>query len=469
MQGYRRWISLALVPAACASLAACGGGGAGAQYSVGGSASGFSGTLQLLNNAADRVTLQQPGSFRFAARVPSGAPYSVSVGTQPPAQYCSVSGGSGIARSDVSNVSVLCAAGTLSVLHAFGDAPGAGAVPAPGLAVAPDGTLYAATTAGGVFGFGAVVRLRADGTQTVLYSFRGGQGDGGAPLAAPTLGSDGNLYGSTSSNGLYDAGVIYKLTPGGVETVLLNVPGGSQAADPQGVLPDANGNLYIVSSGESTQAEGALYMVTAAGALRLLHVFGTGAGDLVGPVGTLLRASDGAIYGCARLGGADNDGGVFRFDPATGSYSVVASFSGANGSHPAAGLLQASDGNLYGTTYDGGSANQGTVFRLTTAGALSTLYSFAGGSDGGNPVSRPYQGSDGNLYLTTQTGGANGSGTLVRLPLSTPAAPQVLYSFGGAAGLGAAQGALVAGPNGYLYGSAKYGGVNGKGGVYQVN
>ena len=134
------------------------------------------------------------------------------------------------------------------------------------------------------------------------------------------------------------------------------------------------------------------------------------------PSSSLIQASDGNFYGTTVLGGANNDGTVFKIT-AGGMLTTLHSFGGADGAGPVAGLVQASDGNFYGTTFVGGANNDGTVFRMTAGGTLTTLHSF-GGADGASPVAGLVQASDRSLYGTTSAGGANNDGTVFNLALN---------------------------------------------------
>lgn len=175
-------------------------------------------------------------------------------------------------------------------------------------------------------------------------------------------------------------------------------------------------------------------------AMLLLSTFGTSAGVLVtnlhsfrvpvigaNPKGALLQASDGNLYGTTTAGGTNTGGTVFKIS-GNGTVISLYSFTGSNdGATPHGGLIQASDGNLYGTTVAGGINNYGTVFKISTNGALYSLYSFTGGNDGAEPYGGLVRASDGNLYGTTSDGGTNEYGTVFKI--STNGALSSLYSF----------------------------------------
>jgi uncharacterized repeat protein (TIGR03803 family) len=144
----------------------------------------------------------------------------------------------------------------------------------------------------------------------------------------------------------------------------------------------------------------------------VIHSFGD-TGDGVDPSGTLLQASDGYLYGMTYQGGANDLGTVFKIDPASGSESILYSFDVIpDAARPDAGLIQANDGNFYGTTSQGGTRGNGTIFKLTPSGTESVLWSFGTGSDGYLPEGNLVQADNGSLYGLAVAGGANGIGAI---------------------------------------------------------
>jgi uncharacterized repeat protein (TIGR03803 family) len=183
------------------------------------------------------------------------------------------------------------------------------------------------------------------------------------------------------------------------------------------------------------------------------------------PYAGVVQASDGNFYGTTYLGGSNGVGAVFKITPG-GTETIVYSFAGgSDGENPYAGLIQGSDGNLYGTTYQGGSHNFGTIYKLTLSGVETVLYAFAGGGgDGANPEAGVTQGSDGNLYGVTYAGGSSGLGTVFELTLS--GTETILHSFAGGSTDGSnPQANLLQGSDGALYGSA-FGGGTGNDGIF---
>jgi len=273
-------------------------------------------------------------------------------------------------------------------------------------------------------------------TGSVLYSFgTTGSTDGRYPNAGLIQGSDGNFYGTTPNGGTGSMGTVFRVTPAGVEAVLYSFgpPSGKDAVNPFAALVQANdGNFYGVTVGGGANNTGTVFRVSTAGIESVLYSFGLASGsDGQAPTGSLIQASDGNLYGVTAAGGSNGTGTVFRITLA-GQESVLYSFgptSSSDARAPGTALVQAADGNLYGVTYSGGASNGGTVFRMTLAGQESVLYSFGppSGPDGNGPSSRLFQGSDGQLYGTTGGGGANQSGTIFKV--STAGAESVLYSF----------------------------------------
>jgi uncharacterized repeat protein (TIGR03803 family) len=181
----------------------------------------------------------------------------------------------------------------------------------------------------------------------------------------------------------------------------------------------------------------------------------------------LVQASDGYLYGTALAGGTNGDGTVFRITT-NGVLMPLYSFTGGNdGANPAARLIQASNGNLYGTALDGGADGDGTVFRITTNGVLTPLYSFTGTNDGQAPQGALVQAGDGNLYGTAAAGGANNDGAIFRITTTDVLTP--LFSFTKSYNGDEPLAGLIQAGNGNFYGTAYLGGTNNDGTVFELN
>jgi len=305
--------------------------------------------------------------------------------------------------------------GTETVLYSFAGGVSDGAQPYAGLIQGSDGNFYGTTNFGGTNNFGTVFKITPSGTETVLYSFAGGGSDGAHPYAGLIQGSDGNFYGTTANGGLGSQGTVFKITPSGTETVLHFFAGGnSDGATPTaGLVQGSDGNFYGTTVSGGPQNYGTVFKITPSGTETLLSGFTAP----IRPSGALIQGSDGNFYGAA-IGDGDGGGLVFRITP-SGSYTALYVFEGgsSDGAYPM-GLIQGSDGNFYGTTNQGGASTYGTVFKLTPSGTETVLHFFAGGnSDGVNPNAGLVQGSDGTLYGTTGEGGANGDGTVFKVTL----------------------------------------------------
>jgi uncharacterized repeat protein (TIGR03803 family) len=300
--------------------------------------------------------------------------------------------------------------------------------------------LYGSTEAGGTFKDGAVFRLGPDGTETVLHSFNGS--DGAHPFSRLIADKGGNLYGTAiegggSSNCYGGCGTVFKIAPDGTATVL-HAFRGSDGANPHGdLIADSAHALYGTTGYGGTSGFGTIFKLTRNGKLSVLHTFAGGTDGATSQSGLIADAS-GNFYGTTYFGGGSSNcsggcGTVFRLAP-DGTVTVLHAFTGGggDGAHPTADLMADAQGNLYGTTLQGGgtfckSYGCGTVFRLATDGTESLLYAFTGGSDGANPSGSLIADTAGNLYSTTQGGGAKGYGTIFKL--APDGTETVLHSF----------------------------------------
>ena len=301
--------------------------------------------------------------------------------------------------------------GTLTTLHSFNVTDGQ--EPLFGLVQATDGNFYGTTQVGGASNQGTIFKITPGGTLTTLYSFTG-YGDGSNPQGTLIQASDGNLYGTT-------AGAVFKITLGGTFTTWLMFTGSLDPGLAQGLVQASDGNLYGTSDGGGANGQGCVFKVTPGGTLATLHSF-TVITDGYGPHGSLVQGTDGNFYGTNSLGGAYSEGTVFEITPG-GVFTTLHSFDTytfpvTDGSEPAAGLIQATDGNFYGTTGTGGANNFGTIFKITPSGTLTTLHSF-NGTDGAVPGGL-VEGTDGNLYGTTAGGGSAAAGTVFKLQTALP-------------------------------------------------
>ena len=323
----------------------------------------------------------------------------------------------------------LSPAGVESIVYSFGpNGSGDAQMPSGGLVQGSDGTLYG-TSGGGATGNGTVFKVTPQGAEQVIYSFAGGN-DAAAPNPGLVLDAAGNLYGTSSSGGTHGFGTVFKVTPQGAESVLrsfADVPDGSRPAS--NLILWTDGNFYGTTQGGGTAGEGTAFRMTPAGSLTILHSFGVTAGDGAFPFAALTLGPDGNFYGTTATGGAFSGsygGTVFKMTPA-GAVSILHSFSGystpagIDGSNPEGTLLLDGNGNMYGTTYDGGKYSSGILFKLTPAGKETILYTngragvIAGNTDGNFIQSGLILATDGNLYGNAPSGGANQTGVVFKL------------------------------------------------------
>jgi uncharacterized repeat protein (TIGR03803 family) len=298
-----------------------------------------------------------------------------------------------------------------------------GSIPAAPMILEADGNLYGTTEYGGANGGGTAFRLSpATGVPTIFYNFCSPPhcGDGYVPNGL-ILATDGNFYGTTGfTDRVQNPGTVFRLTPGGVLTTLYTFCRETGCTDGwipfAGLVQATDGNLYGTTYNGGGCNVGTFFKVTLAGAFTSLHSFCYSDGAV--PSG-LLQAASGELVGTTQSSGANDGGTVFEITT-TGTVTTLYNFcalSGcADGSAPSpyAALIQATDGNFYGTTGAGGSSNDGTVFKMTPAGVLTTLHSFDG-SDGAGPAAELVQATAGNFYGTTNGGGSLGDGTVFAL------------------------------------------------------
>jgi uncharacterized repeat protein (TIGR03803 family) len=389
-------------------------------------------------------------------------------------------------QQEWSNLQGKCVvAGPRTVLHSFDGTDGA--YPSAGLIQATNGDLYGTTAYGGLYDntfcaptdCGTVFKITPSGTLTTLYSFclQANCTDGLFPQAPLIQATNGDFYGTTclcgdNSNEFY--GTIFKMTPSGTLTTLHSFKdvGGDQ---PSGLIQADNGDLYGTTQ-YGGNGYGTVFKMTPGGTLTTLHSF-TGA-DGATPVAGLIQATDGNLYGTTDWGGANCDGGVgcgtvFKITRG-GTLTTLHIFNGSDGSGVLAGLIQATDGNFYGTTIGGGAAGYGTVFKITPSGSLTTLYSFCsqtGCTDGGVPYAGLIQATDGNFYGSTLEGGANGYGTVFKI---TPSGSLTTLDSscsqtGCTDGKSPGYAGLIQATDGNLYGVSGGGGANDVGTVFRIS
>ena len=325
--------------------------------------------------------------------------------------------------------------------------------------------LYGSTVTGGTLNYGTVFKLGPDGTETVLHSFNGS--DGADPASRLIADKAGNLYGTTFGGGRSrcygGCGTVFKIAPDGTATVL-HAFAARDGANPYGdLIADSAHALYGTTEYGGASGFGTIFKLTRNGNESVLHSFAD-VTDGAQPESGLIADASGNFYGTTYFGGGSSNcsggcGTVFRLAP-DGTLTLLHVFTGGSGdgAHPTADLMADAQGNLYGTTLQGGGTfckyyGCGTVFRLATDGTESLLYAFTGGSDGANPAGSLIADTAGNLYSTTQVGGARGYGTIFKL--APDGTETVLHSFNGNSDGALPSSGLVVDKAGNLFGSTE--------------
>jgi uncharacterized repeat protein (TIGR03803 family) len=298
-----------------------------------------------------------------------------------------------------------------------------GSSPQSTLTLGQDGNFYGTTTSGGAFGgFGTIFRFSTNGTLTTLATFDG-TNSGNNPEGPLVMDTNGNLYGTTPIFGPGGRGTVYRLTTNGILTSLFNFNQTNGSAPRDGVILGEDGNLYGTAASGGPKGLGIIYRLTTAGALTTLLSFDNTNG--ANPIGGLVFGKDGFLYGTTGFGNTSNlfFGDVFKLTT-NGVITTLYHFKGTNGEEPSFRLIFGNDGKLYGTTSFGGdlansssSVGSGSVFSITTNGAFTSLFLFHG-TNGSSPTASLTLGPDGNLYGTTMQGGPGGGGTVFRVVLA---------------------------------------------------
>ena len=314
-----------------------------------------------------------------------------------------------------------------------------GNTPYGGLMQAANGNFYGAATYGGAYGGGTLFQITPKSGLRILESF--GNGDG--PALPPMQATNGNLYG-TAGGGASNGGMIYQVSPTGVVSTFYSFcsPGCADGSGANGVVQAPNGKLYGVNGSGGGYGFGTFFVITLDGQLTKLHSFKKSEGAARSPI---ILASDGNFYGTAGGGGANSAGTVFKITP-DGQLSVLYNFCSqpncTDGLRPTAGLVEGSDGNFYGTTELGGALDShntcisgcGTLFQITPAGVLTTLYDFCTQTDcaaGIAPTAGLMQATDGNFYGSAGVG-VTVNGVIFRLSMGLGPFVEAIPSFSAA-------------------------------------
>lgn len=349
------------------------------------------------------------------------------------------------------------------VLHSFTGGSD-GAYPEANLLLY-DGNLYGTAAFGGTSNKGVVFQMSRDGTETELYDFTGGS-DGAYPETDLITDKDGNLYGRTVGGGAHGYGTIFRIAPGGSETTLLSFTELNNGnAGLTGLIRDGKGNLY----GADDQS---IYKLKPNGKEVILHTFSGSDGE--NPNGDLFRDHAGNLYGTTHNGGMYGKGVIFKI-ASDGTETTLYNFMGGNdGYAPDTGPVADAAGNFYGTTYTGGSASCGIVYKLAPDGTETVFHTFAGGStDGCNPqFGRLAIDGSGNLYGMTFFGpgnGCNGPGCGSVFKVAPDGSETILHVFDGGNGGYWPNASVIGSHGGHLYGVTFGGGTDNYGVIFKLN
>jgi uncharacterized protein (TIGR03437 family) len=380
-------------------------------------------TAAVLSPAQTFTVLASPN---FANGNNPSTPNGATLVRGPDGNFYGTTNGGGVNNGGCGTVYQLTPTGTIITLHNFNYSVD-GCSPTSGLILASDGNLYGTTQF-------TIFKITLAGAFTLLYT----QGSGGPHLLnAMVQASDGNFYGTSSQGGTNQQGTVFRMTPSGALTVQLNFPNTQLGTAPKSPMIQASdGNLYGTTSAGGAGSSGTVFKMTLSGTASVLYTFCTtmksgGCPDGNFPWNGLLQARDGNLYGTTQAGGTGGTGGhgtIFKLSlggALTTLYSFCQTTACPDGNTHEGALIQGKDDNFYGVNGSAGMFNQaGTLFQLTPSGQFNVLHQFCSETecaDGSNPEGALLQTSDGTLYGATNSDGANSFGTI--FSLKPPAAP----------------------------------------------
>ncbi len=318
------------------------------------------------------------------------------------------------------------------------------------LVQATDGYFYGTTTWDGAFGYGTIYRISPDGTGfTVLHNFSRPQG-----YANPHLiqASDGYLYGTTCGGGINERGTVFRMTLDGAFVVLDQFEGVDGRCPKAPLIEGSDGYFYgtTFQGGSLSAGFGTIFRVSSTGTITKLHSFDGGLGGLY-PDAPLVQTSDGSFYGSTNQGGAYGGGTIFRLTP-EGTFTKIYDFERYGAPY---GLVAGSDGNFYGTTDFGGAYGYGSIFRLTPDGTYTPLYEESGFNHANHisGIQALIQASDGMFYgvATSYSNGVYNTGVV--FSMTAAGEVTVLHRLSGTDGSASSSMTLVQGRDGSLYGT----------------
>jgi uncharacterized repeat protein (TIGR03803 family) len=370
-----------------------------------------------------------------------------------------------------------CAFQVLESLDAAAEPDSSGSNPSGGLSLGADGALYGVAETGGSEGAGTIFKVTLPGVETPVRSFETlhdfAAAEGGNPDTALVQGPDGTFYGTTRGG---MNGTIFALAEdgeGGHTFITLHTFADADGAHPGRLLLGADGRLYGATNTQGAAGMGTVFRMNTDGSdFTVLHDFSGPDGANPAPSHSLVQGTDGTLYGTTFNGGSHDAGTVFRMQADGTEFATVWEFGATSeaGSHPT-GVTLGQDGSLYGVTREGGSAGAGTVFRLSPDGSggfdATELHGFEDAGQGENPLSL-IVGANGALHGTTEGGGAHGAGTIFRVD-ADGSDFTVLQDLGADLTDGQRTSSLlVQGPDGALYGTTYEGGDDGAGTLFRL-
>ncbi len=376
------------------------------------------------------------------------------------------------ARANVALLAILFLASAAASAHTFttlynftGGVDGGN--PVAGLVQDSHGNLYGTTSSGGAYNLGVVFKVDTAGKETVLHSFKGGKKDGASSYTPLLLASDGSLYGTTVFGGAHNYGVVFRIDTTGKERIVYSFKGGTtDGCYPyQGLIEDKAGNFYGTTAGCATQGDGTVFKLTKEGKDQVLWNFNSDNEPGAYPFyGHLLMDRDGTLHGVTNLYQRDMGTGVV-YQLTKGGALTEWLFNDTDGCSPFGTTVMDESGNVYGTAAACGDPGYGgTVWQVAPDGTWSMVHGFVyGNADGCYPLAGPLRDSDGNLYGNTSSCGAYGYGTLWEF--SNSGGYTLTHDFAYTDG-SYPVGELLRDSAGKLYGTAYQGGSGGYGTVW---
>ena len=311
------------------------------------------------------------------------------------------------------------AAPGFELIKSFGDADRNGTVPVSELTTGADGKLYGVTFRGGRQNEGTLYGINKDGTGYRAVHHFGGSHDGKHPSGALLLATDGGIYGTTTSSAAGDKGVVYRFDPAtGVMKVVKRLEGAAVVLGRNGVIEGRDGVLYGVADGDTTNATAIFRLNKDGTGYRIIRSLPRANSDFTWSRAPLFEGSDGLLYGTCINGGTYNRGCLFKLNKQGNEFQTMISFGAtpADPQAPAGGVIEGSDGQLYGQLQYGSGPqgdNEGAIYRISRTGTnfqflhLFSTYTLS------NPIGQLVESADGRLYGVTKRGRAEYGGVFV--------------------------------------------------------